>query len=77
MSFSKEDCLNIGETVMEQLGIEEEEDVPEVVLSEDILILKEEIEKKDVYIQELEDTLCDLTKRMENLEKIVYLYNKR
>ena len=58
MNYKDDQYRNISAAVMEQLGIEEDEDpleiVPYELMTEEIVDLKEQIESKDKYILKLE-----------------------
>jgi len=83
MNYKDEQFKLISEAVMEQLGIEEEEDplaiVPLETMSEEIVDLKEQLGEKEVNINELELVIKHLSKRVEVLEKMFFEFrnNKR
>jgi len=72
---------NISAAVMEQLGIEEDEDPLEVapaVVSDEILDLKSQLKEKDETILKLETLIKTLNKRVDHLEEMFYeLRNKK
>lgn len=77
MIYKDDQYRVISESVMEQLGIEEDEDAIETVASLDELnhqieILKNELDEKDVYIHKLEVKLIGESKRIDLLERMVY-----
>jgi len=76
MNYKDEQFKLISEAVMEQLGIEEEEDplaiVPLETMSEEIVDLKEQLGEKEVNINELELVIEHLLKRVEVLEKMFF-----
>lgn len=77
MHYRNEPYRVISEAVMEQLGIEEDEDAIEEVVSIDeishqINTLKQELDEKDAYIHQLEIQLTNESKRIDLLERIVF-----
>ncbi len=81
MNYKDDQYRNISAAVMEQLGIEEDEDpleiVPYELMTEEIVDLKEQIESKDKYIHKLEVVVEHLAVRMNNLEKLFYEFKSR
>jgi|LGVE01.1.fsa_nt_gb hypothetical protein len=81
MNYKDDQYRNISAAVMEQLGIEEDEDpleiVPYELMTEEIVDLKEQIESKDKYIHKLEVVVEHLAIRMNNLEKLFYEFKSR
>jgi hypothetical protein len=81
MNYKDDQYRNISEAVMEQLGIEEDDDPLEIppyeLMTEEIVDLKEEIKSKDKYIHKLEVVVERLTVRMNNLEKLFYEFKSR
>ncbi|MCH4888323.1 hypothetical protein EZV73_12100 [Acidaminobacter sp. JC074] len=66
---------NISAAVMEQLGIEEDEDPLEVapaIVSDEILDLKSKLKEKDEIILRLETLIKTLNKRVDHLEEMYY-----
>ena len=81
MNYKDDQYRNISEAVMEQLGIEEDDDPLEIppyeLMTEEIVDLKEEIKSKDKYIHKLEVVVEHLAVRMNNLEKLFYEFKSR
>lgn len=77
MHYRNDQYRVISEAVMEQLGIEEDEDAIEEIASMDELCheidtLKSELSEKEAYIHKLELKLISESKRIDLLERIVY-----
>ncbi|MBI9014547.1 MAG: hypothetical protein JEZ08_20080 [Clostridiales bacterium] len=76
MNYKDEQFKLISEAVMEQLGIEEVDDPLEIVpfetMTEKIVDLKEQLDKKEKNINELENMIEHLTERVTVLEKLFF-----
>ena len=81
MNYKDEQFKLISEAVMEQLGIEEDEDPLEIVpfetMTEEIVDLKEQLDKKENNINELEIVIEHLSERIEVLEKLFFEFKSQ
>ncbi len=81
MNYKDEQFKLISEAVMEQLGIEEDEDPLEIVpfetMTEEIVDLKEQLDKKEININELEIVIEHLSERIEVLEKLFFEFKSQ
>ena len=81
MNYKEEQFKLISEAVMEQLGIEEDEDPLEIVpfetMTEEIVDLKEQLDKKENNINELVIVIEHLSERVEVLEKLFFEFKNQ
>lgn len=81
MNYKDEQFKLISEAVMEQLGIEEDEDPLEIVpfetMTEEIVDLKEQLDKKEININELEIVIEHLSERIEVLEELFFEFKSQ
>ncbi len=71
---------NISAAVMEQLGIEEDDDPLEVapaIVSDEIVDLKSQLQEKDEIIVKLESLIRSLNERVDHLEQLFTEFNNR
>jgi len=71
---------NISAAVMEQLGIEEDDDPLEVapaIVSDEIVDLKSQLQEKDEIIVKSESLIRSLNERVDHLEQLFTEFNNR